>query len=49
MEHVMEYRIERIQKEEVTAGFYRLFWIYVICGVAGFFIFCEMYSCGSCI
>ena len=38
MERVLEYRIRKIQKEEVRESFYRLFWIYVICGVAGFFI-----------
>ena len=38
MENVMEYRAGKIQKEEIAGGFYRLFWIYVICDVAGFFI-----------
>lgn len=38
MENVIGCRTEKIQKDEITSGFYRLFWIYVICGVAGFFI-----------
>ena len=28
----------RVQKEDIIAGFYRLFWIYIICGTVGFVI-----------
>lgn len=38
MENIMNFRIEKVQKKECFAAFHRLFWIYVICGVAGFFI-----------
>ena len=38
MEHIISIKNEKIQKEEWAGTFYRLFWIYVICGVEGFLI-----------
>ena len=38
MEHIISLKNEKIQKEEWAGTFYRLFWIYVICGVGGFLI-----------
>lgn len=38
MKHIISLKNEKIQKEEWAGTFYRLFWIYVICGVGGFLI-----------
>lgn len=44
MEHIISLKNEKIQKEEWAGTFYRLFWIYVICGVGGFLI--DPYGAG---